>query len=81
MNDLEQRLTKCFSTVFPAVPPADIAGASMKTVKEWDSAAAITLVMVMEEEFGISLDFEVLPELDSFRKIASYLGTRQHEIN
>jgi acyl carrier protein len=36
--------------------------------------AAITLVNVIEEEFGIEMDFDQLADLDSFRRVRDYLG-------
>ena len=38
-----------------------------------DSVAAITLVNVIEEEFSTQIDFDRLPELDTFSKILEYL--------
>jgi acyl carrier protein len=75
MTNVDERLVRCFGMVFPALPESGIQNASPKTVKEWDSVAAITLVTVLEEEFEVSLDFEVMAELDSFPKIAAYLHT------
>ncbi len=37
------------------------------------SIAAITLVNVIEDEFGFQMDFDLLPELDSFQSILEYL--------
>ena len=45
---------------------------------EWDSVAAITMMNVIEEEFGIEMDLEAVGELDSFEKIHSYIGTLVH---
>ena len=39
----------------------------------WDSIAAITLVNVIEEEFQIQIDFDLLGELDSFERIEKYI--------
>ena len=36
-------------------------------------AAAIILANVIEDEFGIEIDLDVLPELDSFARIQEYL--------
>jgi acyl carrier protein len=73
LNEVIPRLTRCFATVFPDLDENNIALCSQKTVGAWDSVAAITLVNVIEEEFSISIDLELLPELDSFRAIAEYL--------
>ena len=69
----EQRLIGCFQTVFPELSAAEIPSASQATVETWDSIAAITLVNVIEEEFQIQMDFDMLGELDSFPKILKYI--------
>jgi len=76
MDETRRRLTNCFQTVFPDLPEAEIALASTSTVASWDSVAAITLMNVMEDEFGFEMDLEDLADLDSFEKIYSYLQKR-----
>jgi acyl carrier protein len=76
MNELQARLSECFSRVFPALPEDQIRAASPRTVAEWDSIAAISLVNVIEEEFNTPIDFEDMAELDSFDAIANYLQQR-----
>ena len=48
--------------------------ATQSTVEGWDSIAAITLVNVIEEEFGIQMDMDALADLDSFERIHEYLA-------
>lgn len=74
MDAIATRLTNCFQTVFPDLAPADIPAASQNSLAAWDSVAAITLVNVIEDEFAIPIDFDRLPELDSFEKIREYLS-------
>jgi len=76
MDETRRRLTNCFQTVFPDLPEAQIATASTSTVASWDSVAAITLMNVMEDEFGFEMDLDDLAELDSFEKIYAYLQKR-----
>ena len=76
MDETRQRLTKCFEVVFPDLPVEQIASASTSTVASWDSIAAITLMNVVEEEFGMELDLDDLADLDSFEKLHSYLQNR-----
>jgi len=73
MNEIQPRLVKCFQTVFPDLREAEIPSASQASVSAWDSVAAITLVNVVEDEFGIQMDFDLLPELDSFDRVLEYL--------
>lgn len=76
MDDTRQRLSNCFQVVFPAMPPEQVPGASTATVAEWDSVAAITLMNVLEEEFGLEMDLDDLADLDSFGKVLAYLQKR-----
>jgi acyl carrier protein len=71
----DEQLAHCFRLVFPGIKEEQIATASPATLPAWDSAASITLLMLIEEEFKTSIDFESMAELDSFSKIASHLKT------
>jgi len=73
MDEIQQRLSKCFQIVFPELPSGQIAGANQGTVPEWDSVAAITLLNVIEDEFHITMDLEMAADLDSFERIEDYL--------
>jgi acyl carrier protein len=75
-GDPRQRLMKCFEVVFPDLPQDKIASVSTATVAAWDSVAAITLMNVIEDEFGLELDLDDLANLDSFEKLYSYLQNR-----
>jgi acyl carrier protein len=68
MHDVEQRLTKCFSAVFPELSPEEIVKATSEVTGNWDSMSAVTLLAVVQEEFGI--DFEV----DGVEDFASFEG-------
>jgi acyl carrier protein len=68
-NEVEKRLKDCFRTVFPDLPEEQISSASQATVSAWDSIATVTLVTMIDQEFGIELDLDKLSELDSFISI------------
>lgn len=76
MDETRQRLTNCFQVVFPDLPQETLATSSTATVAAWDSIAAITLMNVIEEEFGFQMDLDDLADLDSFEKVYSYLQKR-----
>jgi acyl carrier protein len=76
MDDTRKRLTNCFQVVFPDLSEANIPLASQDTVAAWDSVAAITMVSVIEDEFGVELDLDDLADLDTFEKIHAYLQQR-----
>jgi len=76
MDEIRQRLMKCFQVVFPALPQEKISGASPETVAEWDSVAGLTLMNVIEDEFGVQIDLDDLAGLDSFERYRAYLEKR-----
>ena len=73
MDDIKQRLTNCFATVFPDLTEEEIHRASQVSVASWDSVASITLVNVIEEEFEIQIDLEAVADLVSFDLVLDYL--------
>lgn len=75
MGKLQDRLLRCFSSVFPKLSPDQLRLASVQTVREWDSLAAVTLVAVLQEEFAVEIDFGDLPRLDSFEAVQRYLDS------
>lgn len=78
MDETKERLARCFRLVFPGLKvPAE--SASQETVPEWDSVASITLMNVVEEEFGIQMDFEAVSDLTSFELLLDHLKT-QHQV-
>jgi acyl carrier protein len=75
MNDAPERLSRCFSSVFPKLSQDKIASASVETVEAWDSVAAATLMTVIEEEFGIEFQQDdALEHLASYQSILDYLN-------
>jgi acyl carrier protein len=73
MDETRKRLAGCFQLVFPDIQESEIPSASQATVAAWDSVAAITLVNVIEDEFGIELNPDDLADLDSFEKVYIYV--------
>jgi acyl carrier protein len=73
MDEQEKRLASCFLTVFPELSPDEVTYASSTTVQGWDSVAVVTLLAVVEEEFGISMEPEDPAKFDSFQRFLDYL--------
>jgi acyl carrier protein len=74
IDNSRERLGQCFRVVFPNLTnDADIFAATQATLPEWDSVAAIMLVNVLEEEFQIEMNFDILGDLSSFDLILDYL--------
>jgi len=80
MTSTTNRLTNCFQTVFSDLRETEILNASQSSAGSWDSIGAITLMNVIEDEFGIQMDFDRLAELDSFERIQEYLTQELQEV-
>jgi acyl carrier protein len=76
MSDLQERLARCFSLVFPELSREEVPRASQASLAAWDSVASITLLNVVEEEFQIQLDLDVLGDLTSFDLVLDYMQQR-----
>lgn len=73
MDEMEKRLAACFSAVLPDLTAEEVAQATATSVGSWDSVATITLIAVVEEEFGISIEVEDPARFDSFQGFLNYL--------
>ncbi|HWF38898.1 MAG TPA: acyl carrier protein [Candidatus Acidoferrales bacterium] len=75
MNENDERLIRCFAAVFPDLSAQQIRNTSAET-SDWNSLAAVTLVTLIEEEFGISIGMLDLAELDSFSAFERYVSAK-----
>jgi acyl carrier protein len=73
MAELENRLVNCFATVFPELDRQEIPSVAIGSLASWDSLAGITLISVVEEEFGVSISPDDMADLISFELILDYL--------
>ncbi len=73
MTDARARLAQCFAAVFPDLTSAEIDDARPESVAAWDSTANVTLLAVIEEEFGITVAADDLERLDSFAALLAYV--------
>ena len=74
MHDVKERLTKCFSAVFPELSPEEIVKASPNTTGAWDSLTAVTLMALIEEEFGIELEPSGMLEDMAFENVLARIA-------
>jgi acyl carrier protein len=74
MSDQENRLIRCFASVFPSLSAEEIRDTSAQSEGIWDSLSAVTLAAVVQEEFNLDIDPEIFPELKSFEAFRSYLS-------
>lgn len=76
MHDLDERLIRCFASVFPALSQEEIENASSESVGIWDSLSSVTLAAVVQEEFNVEIEPDALPDLDCFQAFRQYLNVR-----
>lgn len=76
MTPLQLRLVNCFKAVFPNLTDEEVIRASITSVSEWDSIAAISLVVVVEEEFGTEISADEIENLISFELVRNYLESK-----
>ncbi len=74
MSEQENRLARCFASVFPTLTPEEIRAASTESVGVWDSLRSVTLLAVIQQEFAVEINPLDLPELNSFVALRNYLG-------
>jgi acyl carrier protein len=73
MAETRSRLLRCFAAVFPGLSEPELAGASLGDVEGWDSVATITLLSLVEEEFGVAFEPQDLERQTSFARILEHL--------
>lgn len=80
MTDIRSRLIQCFSAVFPELNEEQIQHASLETIETWDSFASVTLLAVVQEEFGVQIEDADLMQLTSFARMLAYLQSRNESV-
>ncbi len=71
MSNVLERLINCFGIVFPDLSRDEIPRASSASVASWDSLATVTLISVIEEEFGEAIapeDYEYMLSFELVRE-------------
>lgn len=78
MDDIQLRLMACFQAVFPEQDEKALVRLSQATHPGWDSLASVTLVRLVEEQFGVQMDLFDLEELDSFAAVERYIRNSKY---
>ena len=76
MSESQDRLIRCFSSVFPTLSEAEIRASDVVPLLDLDSLAGVTLVTLIGQEFGVDVDLPDLLELGSFEAISQFLQKR-----
>jgi acyl carrier protein len=72
-SERQDRLIRCFASVFPALSAEEILTVSSDSIGNWDSLSTVTLAAVVQEEFNVEIEPEIIPELNSFAAFWNYL--------
>lgn len=75
MND-DDRLMRCFASAFPNATRDEIRTAKFDAMPGWDSLRGVTLLAVLDQEFGVQMDLPELLELETFDSVKRYLLQR-----
>jgi len=78
MTELDDRLVRCVSSVFPHLSDEEILKSDVLQLMGVDSLAAVTLIAVINDEFGVDLDLEELQKLGSFQAIRHCLDRQNN---
>ena len=72
-GDVERQLDEIFMSIFPFLSEDLVRQVSMDSTREWDSLATLTLISLIEEDFGPVVDAEAPILFRSYRAVADYL--------
>ena len=73
VDTLTRRVCEMAATVFDVPPEQMTPDSSTDTVEQWDSLGRLTLVLELEQGFGVALSPEVTETLTSVRAIVDAL--------
>ena len=76
MADTRSRLIRCFSAVFADLNEQEIPQVTKQNFAKWDSLANFSLIVVIEEEFGIQVEANDVDGFVSFVSILNYLQSK-----
>ena len=73
MNDVGERLARCFLSALPKLTMDNVRDTNVTALSDVDSWASVTLIAVIDEEFGINLSLDQLWELGTFQAIEQFV--------
>jgi len=73
MSEHDDRLVRCFASVFPMMNEEEIRASNVVPLFDLDSLAGVTLVTLIDQEFGINVELSGLLELGSFEAISQFV--------
>lgn len=76
MTDLGDSLVRCVLSVFPTLTKEEARTAKIELLIEADSLAAVTLVALIDEQFGVDIALEDLLTLGSIEALQHFLTSK-----
>jgi acyl carrier protein len=76
MSEQDDRLVRCFASVFPTLSEGEIRASNVVPLFDLDSLAGVTLVTLIDQEFGVDVELPDLLDLGSFGAISQFLRKR-----
>lgn len=76
MSEQDDRLVRCFASVFPTLSEGEIRASNVVPLFDLDSLAGVTLVTLIDQEFGVDVELPDLLDLGSFAAISQFLRKR-----
>ena len=76
VTDLGDSLVRCILSVFPTLTKEEARTAKIELLMDADSLAAVTLVALIDEQFGVDIDLEDLLKLGSFEALQRFLASK-----
>jgi len=73
VNDVGERLARCFLSALPKLTMDNVRDTNVTALSDVDSWASVTLIAVIDEEFGINLSLDQLWELGTFQAIEQFV--------
>ena len=73
MVELDDRLVRCFLSVFPTFTEEKLRAGTNEFVDALDSLAGVTLATLIDEEFGVQLDSDQLLNLRTVASVQRYI--------
>ena len=72
MDEIEQRVLQCLTSVFPDIEQHELKTLSQAThAAAWDSVAHVTIIAALGEAFEVDFDFEAFVGATSFELVVA----------
>ena len=75
-NNDNDRLMRCFTSAFPSAAREEFTTAKFESICGWDSLRGVTLLALLDDEFGMQIDLPELLELETFGALKTHLLQR-----